>query len=33
MPLGQYHMERRGGEVVAYDLSENQAWDPVPFLI
>ncbi len=26
-----FHMERAGAEVVAYDLSENQPWDVVPF--
>ncbi len=26
-----YWMERQGAEVVAYDLSEDQAWDMVPF--
>jgi len=27
-----FHMERAGAEVVAYDLSEEQAWDFVPFV-
>jgi hypothetical protein len=26
-----FHMERKGAEVVAYDLSDNQQWDAVPF--
>src|SRR5262249_1170514 len=26
-----FEMERRGAEVVAYDLSENQDWDLVPY--
>jgi hypothetical protein len=26
-----FHMEREGAEVVAYDLSEKQDWDVVPF--
>jgi SAM-dependent methyltransferase len=26
-----FHMESRGAEVVAYDLSEDQAWDIVPY--
>lgn len=26
-----FHMEREGADVVAYDLSEDQAWDVVPF--
>src|SRR5712691_8821908 len=26
-----FEMERRGAEVVAYDLSENQDWDVVPY--
>ena len=26
-----FHMERRGAEVVAFDLSEHQPWDVVPF--
>jgi SAM-dependent methyltransferase len=26
-----FHMERNGAEVVAYDLSDKQAWDVVPF--
>lgn len=26
-----FHMEKEGAEVVAYDLSEDQSWDVVPF--
>jgi hypothetical protein len=26
-----FHMENRGADVVAYDLSENEDWDVVPF--
>lgn len=26
-----FHMERKGADVVAYDLSDKQAWDVVPF--
>lgn len=26
-----FHMEQEGAEVVAYDLSENESWDVVPF--
>jgi hypothetical protein len=26
-----FHMERKGAEVVAYDLSEHQSWDVVPY--
>jgi SAM-dependent methyltransferase len=26
-----FHMEREGAEVIAYDLSEEQSWDIVPF--
>ncbi len=26
-----FHMERNGADVVAYDLSENQSWDVVPY--
>lgn len=26
-----FYMESQGGEVVAYDLSENQSWDIIPF--
>ena len=26
-----FHMESRGAEVIAFDLSENQSWDIVPF--
>lgn len=28
-----FHMERMGADVVAFDLSEKQAWDMVPFAI
>jgi SAM-dependent methyltransferase len=26
-----FHMEKEGAEVIAYDLSEDQSWDVVPF--